>query len=367
MTRWRILLTFGLSLFLCLSLVLVACGDNTPTTAPTSTTTASTTAAATTVASTTAVPTTIPPTRLIATTAATNNSPVELVRKIDTSASVKIPRGMAVDKQGDLYVVDAQENTINKFDATGKFVSRWGQKGSGDGEFNFSRDQQPFKYAGFLAIDTAGNVYVSDTYNHRVQKFDADGKFLTKWGSQGTADGKFNAPVSIVLDSQNNLYVSDSETRIQKFDTNGKFLSSYKNPGDGDGQFIVGLLTAVDKQGNLYVADPATHRVLIFDSNWNYLRKLATQGKGEGQFINPSDVALDSKGNLYISDVSSPTGGGRIQIFNPAGKFVGQWDSPGNGEAAFGAYEGPMIDRNDNIYFSRYFDASVIYVFHLKP
>jgi DNA-binding beta-propeller fold protein YncE len=353
-----------------LSLVLGACGDNTPTSAPTST------IAATTAVPTTAIPTTIAATTAVSTTspaktaATANNSPVEFVRKIDISANVKVPTGMVLDKQGNFYVTDARLNTINKFDSNGKLLLQWGKQGSGDGEFNLSRSKPPLQYAGYIAIDPSGNIYVPDTYNHRIQKFDGNGKFLTKWGNEGAGDGQFHEPAQIVLDSQNNLYVSDLSVkdvtgRIQKFDPNGKFLGSYRNEGSGDGQFMVGWASALDKQDNLYVTDVMNFRLQVFDSNWKFLRKMGGLGDGDGQFHEPTCLAVDSKGNIYAGD-SNPEVGSRIQIFSPTGKFLGQWGSPG-GEAPFGFMAALQIYSNDNIYLTRGPDSGAIYQFRLKP
>jgi len=69
-----------------------------------------------------------------------------------------------------------------------------------------------------VAVDGLGNVYVADTYNHRIQKFDSEGNFLTKWGTEGSGDGQFKRPVGIAVDVSGNVYVVDSRNhRIQKF------------------------------------------------------------------------------------------------------------------------------------------------------
>ena len=75
-----------------------------------------------------------------------------------------------------------------------------------------------FFHPGAVAVDSSDNVYVADQLNHRIQKFDSDGAFITKWGSQGTGDGQFTHPQRAALDSSDNVYVADgSNNRIQKF------------------------------------------------------------------------------------------------------------------------------------------------------
>ena len=89
------------------------------------------------------------------------------------------------------------------------YHSQWGSQGSGDGEF-----QYPFG----VAVDNSGNVYVADAYNRRIQKFDSNGVFLTKWGSEGSGDGEFLYPYDAAVDNSGNVYVADTFShRIQKF------------------------------------------------------------------------------------------------------------------------------------------------------
>ena len=92
----------------------------------------------------------------------------------------------------------------------GTFLLKWGVKsGTGNGQFNF-----PYG----VATDGSGNVYVSDTNNNRVQKFDASGTFLTAWGSYGSGDGQFVYPSGVATDGSGNVYVVDTgNDRIQKF------------------------------------------------------------------------------------------------------------------------------------------------------
>ena len=105
------------------------------------------------------------------------------------------------------------------------FLRAWGEFGSGNGRFDY-----PYG----IAIDDSDNVYVADTYNDRIQKFDPNGGFLTKWGTSGSGDGQFSWPSMIAIDSSGNVYVSDWDNfRIQKFDPNGAFITKWGTEGDG--------------------------------------------------------------------------------------------------------------------------------------
>ena len=74
-----------------------------------------------------------------------------------------------------MYVVDTLNNRIQKFNSNGTFITKWGSKGTADGQFNFPDG---------IAVDSSGNVYVADDGNNRIQKFDSNGTFITKWGSK---------------------------------------------------------------------------------------------------------------------------------------------------------------------------------------
>ena len=92
---------------------------------------------------------------------------------------------------------------IQKFDSNGAFITKWGSYGSEDGQFSSPNS---------VAVDSSGNVYVADSYNHRIQKFDSNGTFITKWGSYGSEDGQFYYPNGVAVDSSGNVYVADSIT-----------------------------------------------------------------------------------------------------------------------------------------------------------
>src|ERR1700752_1856232 len=112
--------------------------------------------------------------------------------------------------------------------ATLVYESQWGANGSDPGQF-----QWPEGVAG-----AGAGVYVADSQNDRIQKFDADGTFLTTWGFYGTANGSFSRPTGVATDFAGNVYVVDSgNNRVQKFDANGAFLAKWGSFGSANGQF----------------------------------------------------------------------------------------------------------------------------------
>ena len=105
---------------------------------------------------------------------------------------LKAPSSLTVDGEGNTYVVDTGNYSIQKLDWQGQPVAKWGSKGKGDGQFLFT-------FAG-IALDQHGNIYVTDDVNARIQKFDSSGHFLLKWGKRGTGDGQFYYPIGVAVD-----------------------------------------------------------------------------------------------------------------------------------------------------------------------
>ena len=139
-----------------------------------------------------------------------------------------------------------------------------GVAGAGAGQFN-----RP----SFIAVDAEDNLLVSDSLNHRVQKYTGDGEFLGQWGEFGAEPGLFNMPWGLALDSQGSIYVCDwRNDRVQKFGPEGRFIASYgTQPGDGQGQFHRPAGVAIDGLGNLVVADWGNERVQVLDQDGKFI------------------------------------------------------------------------------------------------
>jgi hypothetical protein len=198
---------------------------------------------------------------------------------------------------------------------------QWGSYGTGDGEFGSNYGPQD------IATDAAGDVYVADTLNHRIQKFSSSGSFRMKWGSQGTGNGQFNYPGSVATDAAGNVYVADmGNHRIQKFSSSGSFVTKWGSYGKGDGQFAGLGDLATDASGNVYVTDSiegpnntiAGHRIQKFGASGSFITKWS------GSLPNvPSGLATDASGNVYVGSGDT----GLIVKFTSAGGYITQWDS----------------------------------------
>ncbi len=168
------------------------------------------------------------------------------------------PVAVATDLQRNrLYVADSKQHCIVVYDTeTGLLITKFGKRGSGDGEFHYPTD---------VAVGPDGRIYVADTMNRRIQIFDADYKFLDKFGQEGLSWGEFRKPKGIALDSYQNIYVLDSDfCNFQVFDQKKRLLMFLGDFGNAPGQFVVPERIHIDAENTIYVVDQMNGRIQIF-------------------------------------------------------------------------------------------------------
>ena len=209
------------------------------------------------------------------------------------------PRGIATDSAGNIFVADTNNGRIEKFSPSGTFVTSIGQ----------------FEAPNGIAIDHAGNIYVAEVGSkHRVQKLGPDGKSIAEWASG------FYGPRRIAIGPDDSIYVVDQgRTRIVKFSPRGQVLATWGSDGSGGGQFADHTSVAVDPRTNkVYVADPINKRIQVFDSDGKFLTKWLVPEWG--QPAGYEDLAIDSqRGRLYASSVHMST----ILVFDLHGNRTG--------------------------------------------
>ena len=202
------------------------------------------------------------------------------------------PSAVALDKDNNLYMADDFLQRVTVYDADGNYVSKWGTVGFGDGEFDGPSG---------LAFDADDNLLLVDHRNHRVQKMTKDGEFISSFGSYGSGEGppEFNLPWGIAQDKDWQIYIADwRNDRVQKFTPDGEFIAAYGSTGDGEGEFNRPSGLAVDSDGNMYVADWGNQRVQVLDADGNYITSLrgeATLGEWAVEYLNANADELDAR------------------------------------------------------------------------
>ena len=262
-------------------------------------------------------------------------------KNAESAGEFSYPLAISFDSFGNSYIADTENNRLQKLDPHGKPLMIFGRASGGADQ----RDGHILSPAG-VTVDSRGNIYVIDARNSRVQKFDSQGKFLTKWGSYGSANGQFQKPTGTTVDLTGNILVLDS-FRIQKFDSQGNFLSTQGSDGTSDGQFKKPRGIAVDNLGNMFVADTGNNRIQKFDSNGNFVTKWGTKGLEDSQFSSPIGIATDKSGNVYVTDA----GNYRVQKFDNQGNFLSKWGTFGGKSIQFGYPIGVGVSPiNDKIH-----------------
>jgi DNA-binding beta-propeller fold protein YncE len=218
------------------------------------------------------------------------------------------PRGIAADNRGNIFIADTENSRIQKFSATGAFVSSIGTKGAGYGQFG-----EPDG----IAIDPAGNIYVAEAFNHRVQKLTPDGAYLAEWRGP---DPGFYGPRKLTLGPDQSLYVVDQgRTRIVRLNLKGEVLATWGRKGTKDGEFDDPTSVTVDPTGNtVYVADPRNGRIQVFDSSGKFLRKWSVPEWGQPYGF--EDLTIDpASGRLFASSARMDS----ILVFDLKGNRIG--------------------------------------------
>jgi sugar lactone lactonase YvrE len=296
----------------------------------------------------------------------------------------------ATDSAGNVYTVDSGTSLVQKFDANGNFLAKWGSRGSADGQFESIRA---------IAVDGAGAVYVLDLLGPtHVQKFDSNGNFLAKWGADGSGDGQVSFPTGIAVDPSGNVYVLDTNNhRVQKFTPSGSFITKWGSSGAGNGQFRVAAGIASDGAGNIYVteSDGGSHTLASiqkFTSNGTFLARwnaygeaiavsggtavvtdstvvkrydagtgaligsFGTAGSGDGQFKRAAAVAIGSGGAIYVGEQDNY----RVQKFDSSGNYLAKWGVlRGTRDGQFRLPTDVAVDGAGNVYVADYENSRV--------
>jgi tripartite motif-containing protein 71 len=310
-------------------------------------------------------------------------------------------RGLAIDEsRGNAYVVDAAGNNVDVYTLAGTWVRELGRTAKDvinvlPGEFTDGGREvtvdpatgyvwvgdmpdfrvqvfdpqattfatqivmvrpdpaQPPPDGGFngprgVALDQNGNIFVTDTYNQRIEKFDPNGTFVTKWGSRGRSAFAFNYPRMLAVDrNDGTVVVADTDNhQIKKYSNDGSTLvwavgglgttlGKFKNPHGVD----------VGPDGTIYVADSRNSRVVVLNSSGTAVRAFGTNGTGNGQFKFPRGIVLDDNGTsttsddtLWVVDSTRDV----VQHFTVGGAYLGQFGAKCSTPCAANQFGGPF-------------------------
>jgi len=233
------------------------------------------------------------------------------------------PRGVAVGPDGSIYVTDSLNHRVQKFDPTGRFLAQVGGQGSGPGQFH-----EPWG----VAVGPDGSVYVADTWNHRIQKFDPNLRFITAWGEFGpagpdpqAAPGRFYGPRDVAVDGLGRVFVTDTgNKRVQVFGPEGQFLLAFGGPGSEPGRFDEPVGLKFDGSGRLWVADTWNRRLQAFDPELRPAAQIPVPGWAGTGILNKPYLAVGPDGSGWVTDPE----GARLFRFGPDGRSVTPWAGP---------------------------------------
>ena len=229
----------------------------------------------------------------------------------DDPGALRMPFGMDLDAEGNLYVLDGTAKRVHVFSAEGKFLRFMGEGMKWSRPAGLAIDVPRRR----LYVVDAGGV---DNEDHRVRALDLDsGAQLFEIGKRGSGEGEFNLPRDAVVGADGLLYVVDGGNfRVQVFDDKGKFVKMFGAIGRQTGQFSRPKEIAADTEGNIYVVDTAFGNFQIFNREGALLLDVGNRGSSDApaRFMLPSGIAVDLDGRIYMVDQFFR----KVEVFRPA-------------------------------------------------
>jgi DNA-binding beta-propeller fold protein YncE len=227
----------------------------------------------------------------------------DLLHAADKSA-LPAPVGLARGAQGEVYVTDSALAKV--------FVIRPGAKAATPLSLG-----APLGRPTGIAVDPAtGRLFVVDTAEHRVKVFERDGTLAWSFGQRGAGEGEFNFPTHIWRTPQGRLMVTDAlNFRVQIFDERGRYVSKFGKLGDGSGDVLRQKGVATDHYGHVYVVDSLFSAVQIFDEAGTLLLSVGALGRDRGEFWLPTGIFIAEDDTIYVADSYNQ----RVQVLRYVG------------------------------------------------
>ena len=205
------------------------------------------------------------------------------------------PRGVAISHDGHMLVTD--NHRLQKLTFEGDCVKSVGISETGNGPLQFNTP------IGITVHLTTGQIFIADTYNHRIQVLNNDLTYSHSFGQYGSSTEQFQYPCDVTFDNEGYLYVTDNRNHcIKKFTSTGQYISTLSSEGSNLGQIIHPTYIIIDNNNLLYVSEYGNNRISIFDTNGCFIHCFGKSGSGEGEFDRPHGITIESLGNLYVSD-----------------------------------------------------------------
>lgn len=223
--------------------------------------------------------------------------------QFDAGKGLKSPIGLAVDKQGSLYISEDGPGPIKIIDSEGETSTFDLPTGEG---------QNPPR-PGRMVFDKDSNLYVVDRANSRICVLDSERHLKFEVGKPGSGRGEFKSLQDVAVDQQGRIYALDSSgTPVQVFDKKGKYLYRFGFQGSGMEDLLGPSGLFVDRNCQAWIADRGQHTLKVFDRSGTYLRRFGSYGVDEGVLFQPVDAEMDKFGRIYVAEA----GARRVQVFS---------------------------------------------------
>jgi DNA-binding beta-propeller fold protein YncE len=213
------------------------------------------------------------------------------------------PHGMRVDADDNIWMTDVSGHTVTKISPSGEVLLTLGVKGH-PGDWNEAANSRLFNEPTDVAIGPRGDIFVVQGHyepnpDPRVLRFDKQGRFITSWGGKGKGPGQFIDAHSIVVDQKGQVYVADRlNRRIQIFDVDGRYIKEWTYLGLPCGLYL-------DRAGTMYLVTGWAGQLLELDANGKAVAATGEPGKGPGKFGEAHYLTVGPAGEIYVADPSN--------------------------------------------------------------